>query len=145
MLERTFLYSIIILFSVPACADSAPDTDLKTIMQGLRTDASLVLDGLLIDDFDAIANAAEKIADHPKIPPEQVAQVAAELGSEMPAFKQLDTAVHDLSLAIQSAALEKDRGRTIASYQQMISACLACHATFRQRVSTVLNPAQASE
>jgi cytochrome c556 len=114
-------------------------------MQGLRTDASLVLDGLLIDDFDAIANAAEKIADHPKIPPEQVAQVAAELGSEMPAFKQLDTAVHDLSLAIQSAALEKDRGRTIASYQQMISACLACHATFRQRVSTVLNPAQASE
>jgi len=54
----------------------------------------------------------------------------------MPAFKQFDTAVHDLSFVIQSAALEKDRGRAIASYQKMVG---ACHASFRQRVSTVLN------
>ena len=139
MIEKKLLYVIFILFSLCASADSATDTDLKTIMQDLRSDAALILDGLLIDDYDAIANAALKIADHPKIPPGQVALVVAELGSEMAAFKQFDTAVHDLSLAIQSAALEKDRGRAIASYQQMVGACLACHASFRQRVSTVLN------
>jgi cytochrome c556 len=145
MSEKKLLYLIIVLFSVSASADSTTDTDLKTIMQGLRSDASLVLDGLLIEDYDAIAIAAAKIADHPEIPPEQVAQVATELGSEMAAFKQFDTIVHDLSMAIQSAALEKDRGRTITNYQQMVSTCLACHASFRQRVLTVLNPAQDSE
>jgi hypothetical protein len=145
MLEKNILYSIVVLFSISASADSATDTDLKTIMQGLRSDASLVLDGLLIEDYDAIANAAAKIESHPQIPPEQIAQVAAELGSEMAAFKQFDTVVHDLSLAIRSAALENDLSRATTNYQQMISTCLACHTSFRQRVSTVLNPAQDSK
>jgi cytochrome c556 len=145
MLEKKLLSLIIVLFSISASADSATDTDLKTIMQALRSDAALVLDGLLIEDNDAIASAAAKIADHPQIPPEQVAQVATELGSEMAAFKQFDTVVHDLSLAIQSAALENDLSQAITNYQQMVSTCLACHASFRQRVSAVLNPAQDSD
>lgn len=145
MSGKKLLYSTIVLFTFSTSADSATDTDLKTIMQGLQNDAVLILDGLLIDDYDAIANAAARIADHPQIPPEQVTQVVAELGSEMAAFKQFDTLVHDLSLAIQSAALDSDRSRAIANYQQMVNACLACHASFRQRVSTLLNPAQDAE
>ena len=105
MSEKNLLYLVIVLFSITASADSAADTDLKTIMQGLQNDAFLVLKELLVEDHDAIANAAGKIADHPRLPPEQVAKVAAELGSDMAAFKQIDTVVHDLSLAIRSAAL----------------------------------------
>jgi len=145
MLNKILLYSIVVLFSISASADSSTDTDLKTIMQGLRSDTSLILDGLLIEDYDAIANAAAKIASHPQIPPAQVAQVVAELGSEMAAFKQFDSVVHDMALAIQSAALEKDRERTITNYQQMLSACLGCHASYRQRVATVLSPAQSEQ
>lgn len=146
MLEKKLLYSTIVLFfSIAVSADSATDTDLKTIMQGLRNDTSIVFDGLLIDDFSAIASAAPKIADHPEIPPEQVALVAAELGPEMAAFKQFDILVHDLALEIRSAALDSNRSRAISNYQQMVSTCLACHASFRERVSTVLNSAQDSE
>ena len=146
MLDKKLLYSTILLFcSISVSADSATDTNLKTIMQGLRHDTSMVFDGLLIDDYDAIASATANIADHPQIPPEQVALVAAELGPEMGAFKQFDILVHDLSLEIQSAALDSDRSRAIFNYQQMVSTCLACHASFRQRVATVLNPEQDSE
>lgn len=146
MLEKKLLYSTIVLFfSIAVSADSATDTNLKTIMQGLRNDTSIVLDGLLIDDFSAIASATSNIADHPEIPPEQVALIAAELGPEMAAFKQFDILVHDLSLEIQSAALDSNRSRAISNYQQMVSTCLACHASFRERVSTVLNSAQDSE
>ena len=140
MPKKIPLYSIILVLAISAHADSPAETDLKTIMQGLRTDTSLMLDAMLVEDYDAIAGAAAKIADHPKIPPEQVAQVATELRSEMSTFKQLDTAVHDLSLAIQSAALEKDHERIVVNYQEMVRACLACHVSFRSRVSTVLNP-----
>jgi hypothetical protein len=146
MSTKQYLGLIFVLFlSLSARADSNTSTDLKTIMQGLRNDTSMVFDGLLIDDYDAIASATAKIADHPEIPPEQVTLISAELGTEMAAFKQFDTLVHDLSLAIQSAALENDRSRAITVYQQMTSACLACHASFRQRLATVLNPASESE
>lgn len=146
MLEKKLLYSTIVLFfSISVSADSATDTDLKTIMQGLRNDTSMVFDGLLIDDYSVIASAAAKIADHPAIPPEQVALVAAELGPEMAAFKQFDTLVHDLSLEIQSAALDSDRSRAASNYQQMVGTCLACHTSFRERISAVLNPPQDSE
>ncbi len=132
-----YLLAVILLVTITR-ADSGTDTDLQQIMQGLRNDSVLVLDGLLTDDLEAVAKAAERIASHPTIPATQVALVAAELGEEMRVFKQFDTLVHDLSLSIRSSALEKDRNQAITDYQQMIGACLACHAPYRQRVADAL-------
>lgn len=144
-MKQCLRLSVILSLSLSARADTGTDTDLKTIMQGIRNDTVMVFDGLLIDDYDVVAGAAARIADHPEIPPEQVTLIAAELGTEMAAFKQFDTLVHDLSLAIQSAALENDRSRAITAYQQMTGACLACHASFRRRLTAALNPANESE
>lgn len=128
---------IVLIMSI-AIADTGTEPDLKQIMQGLRNDAVSILDGLLIDDFDAVAEASARIAGHPQIPASQVALVAAELGSEMAAFKQFDTLVHDLSLTIGAAAKERNRGQAVAAHRQMIDACLACHVSYRQRVADVL-------
>lgn len=133
---------LVIMVSLSGTVQAEPgnDTDLKQIMQGLRNDTVLILDALLIDDFDTVIDASARITDHPKIPASQISLVAAELGTEMVAFKQIDGLVHDLSLAINSAAREKDRSRAIADYQQMLNGCMACHAAFRSRVARVLNP-----
>lgn len=131
---------IAVLFSLTAHAGTDSDTDLKKIMQDLQSDSALVVEGLLIDDFDSVADAAARIADHPRIPPEQVALVAAELGAQMPTFKQLDTLVHDTALSISAAAQDGDSASIAANYKSMLDGCLACHAAFRQRVSEVLNP-----
>ena len=128
----------VIKATIDALADSGTDPELKQIMQGLRKDSALILDGLLVDNFDTVAQAAADVADHPQIPASQVTRVAAELGTEMAAFKQFDTLVHDLSLSIRSAALEKNGDRAITDYQQMIGACLGCHASYRQRVAKAL-------
>ncbi len=119
--------------------------DLKQIMQGLRNDTVLILDALLIDDFDSVIEASARIADHPHIPASQISLVAAELGAEMAVFKQIDSQVHDLSLSINSAAHEKDRNQAIADYLQMLNGCMACHASFRNRIAMVLNPATDGE
>ena len=131
---------IAVLFSMTAHADTDSDTDLKKIMQDLQSDSALVVEGLLIDDFASVADAAARIANHPRIPPEQVALVAAELGAQMPTFKQLDTLVHNLALSIGAAAQEGDSASIAANYKSMLDGCLACHASYRQRVSEVLNP-----
>lgn len=137
--KRLLCLVIAFLLSAFSHAESGADPDLKQIMQGLRDDSVLLLNGLLVDDFDVVAEAATRVADHPEIPAKQIALIAAELGEEMGAFKQYDTLVHDLSLAIRSAALENNRNRAIADYQQMINSCLACHLSYRQRVADALS------
>ncbi len=129
---------------VVALAPTAAMTDdalsLKEIMQGLRNNLVEISDGLLTGDFELVAHGATSITEHPKIPAAQVQLVAAELGLEMAAFKQLDNLVHDLSLEIGAAAKALDRDAAISSYQRMIEGCFDCHGTYKERVSAALKP-----
>lgn len=129
----------LVLILVPTIALPGEATTLKAIMLGLRDSLVEIADGLLTDDFVLVQHGATSIAEHPRIPVEQVQLVAQELGPEMPAFKQLDTRVHDLSLAISAAAKAHDRAAAITAYQQMVEGCFACHATYKERVAAVLN------
>ena len=129
---------LVALTALAVAAEPAPEPTLKEIMQGLRDDVFIIADGMFIDDMDRVAKGAAGIAHHPSIPGNQVQRVAAELGPEMPAFKQFDTRVHDLSLSIISAAEAQDRERINADFQQLINGCLACHTSYKERVANVL-------
>ena len=135
---RPLCMLLVLLLSAGAAADANTESNLKTIMQTMQSDAALIVEGLLVEDFDTVENAALRIADHPRIPPAQVARVATELGAEMPAFKQFDTRVHDLALYIAAAARRADANAVAADYKAMLDGCLGCHALFRERVSGVL-------
>jgi len=139
MYMKTKLWSLgfVLIFAMTIAATAATD-DLKDIMQGLRADTNAIADGLLTDDFEKVVIGANNIANHAQIPPEQIQLVAAELGAEMPAFKQMDVLVHDLSLEIAAAAKEDDRARAIADYHRMLDGCFDCHAAYKTRVAGVL-------
>jgi len=117
---------------------SSEGSELKEIMQELRSNLVDISDGLLTDDFEQVARGASAIARHPKIPAVQVQLVAAELGAEMPAFKQFDKLVHDVSIEIDAAAKLADRDAVISGYQQLIEGCLACHSAYKERVAAAL-------
>jgi cytochrome c556 len=127
-----------LLFVLPVVAGAGETPGLKEIMQDLRDSLVEISDGLLVDDLEQVASGAGGIAEHPKIPAAQVQLVAAALGPEMAAFKQLDTRVHDLSLEIRAAAESHDRSAVITGYQQVIEACLACHQSYKERVAMAL-------
>ena len=114
------------------------DASLKEIMQELRRNFLEISDGFLLDDFGRIAEGALAIAEHPRIPPEQIEQVANELGPEMPVFKNFDVQVHELSLEMYKAANDGDRAAAVAAYQAMAAACFDCHAAYRKRVAAAL-------
>lgn len=128
---------------ISTCTIAAPmeEPNLKEIMQDLRNNMVEIADGLFADDFDRIANGAMGIAQHARIPASQVTLVADELGPEMGAFKMFDEEVHGLSVSMTAAAREHDRDAVIVSYQRMVEGCLACHRTFKDRVSKVLSGA----
>jgi hypothetical protein len=141
MMNKTSFMGITILALIFAStvATTADAPTLKEIMQGLRDNTVDIADGLLTDDLEKVAIGAKAIAGHPQIPAAQVQLVAAELGAEMPAFKQLDTLVHDLSLEISAAATALDRETAISGYQKMIEGCFACHRSYKERVAAVLS------
>ena len=140
MIEKSnsWLFGLVFFLVMTTVAGAAAN-DLKEIMQGLRSDTIDIADGLLTDDFDKVVVGANNIANHAKIPPDQIQLVAAELGAEMPAFKQMDTLVHDLSLEIAAAAKKEDRARAIADFHRMLDGCFDCHAAYRIRVAAVLS------
>ena len=135
--NRLILITALAVVALPGTAVTS-DTTLKTIMQEMRLNFLEISDGFLLDDFNKIADGALAIAEHPRIPPEQVERVAAELGAEMPVFKNFDVQVHELSLEIYKAAREQDRAAAVTAYQGMVAACFDCHAAYRQRVAAAL-------
>jgi mono/diheme cytochrome c family protein len=128
----------IALLLIPTIVLPDKSTTLQEIMQGLRDNLVEIGDGLLTDDYALVARGATAIAEHPQIPPGQVQLVAEALGPEMPAFKQFDVRVHNLSLEISAAAEAGDRAAAISGFQQMIEGCFACHAAYKDRVAAVL-------
>lgn len=122
----------------PTVTLAGETTTLQTIMQGLRDNLVEITDGLLVDDFELVDRGASAIANHPRIPPEQVQLVAAELGQEMSVFKQFDTRVHDLAMQISAAAKNRDGMAAIAAFEGMIDGCFACHTVYKDRVASVL-------
>lgn len=128
-----------LMLALTSTVAMAGDTSsLTEIMQGLRNSLVEVSDGLLTDNFELVAQGANSIAEHPKIPAAQVQLVAAELGPEMAAFKQLDNTVHDLSLELGAAAKALDHDAAISSYQRIVEGCFDCHRTYKERVAAIL-------
>jgi cytochrome c556 len=123
----------------PAVVKTDVASTLKEIMQGLRNDLIQIADGLLTGDLEQVAAGAQRIAKHPRISAAQVKLVAAELGTDMPLFKQLDTRVHNQALLIQEAAANEDGGSALQNFQEMTRNCIACHDAYKERVAEVLN------
>ena len=135
--KRLLLLVGIAAVALPVTAVTGEST-LKEIMQELRRNFLEVSDGFLLEDFDRVAEGARAIAEHPRIPPEQIERVANELGPEMPVFKNFDVQVHELSLEIYKAAQDSDRAAAIGAYHSMVAACFDCHAAYRERVAAAL-------
>ena len=138
-IKKLFGLACLVTVVTPAIALATEATTLKSIMLGLRDGLVEIADGLLTDDFGLVQHGATTIAEHPRIPEEQVQLVAQELGPEMPAFKALDTQVHDLSLEIEAAAKALDGAAARSAFTRMIDGCFACHTAYKERVAAVLN------
>jgi hypothetical protein len=139
MLRKILLLTATLAIVAPPVTGLTDDMTLKAIMQEMRLNFLDISDGFLLDDFDKIADGALAIAEHPRIPPDQIERVATELGAEMPVFKNFDVQVHELSLEVYKAAREKDRAAAVTAYQGMVAACFDCHAAYRERVAAVLS------
>jgi len=122
----------------PVAEKSVTDGSFKQIMQQLSRDFSSLNHAILLEDFDGAARAAHAIAYHDKPSMAQRKKLMGSLGAEMKAFKRADGVVHGLAVKIEAAAKANDMPLLIQHQSQMLSACMACHTSYRSRVVNLL-------
>lgn len=95
--------------------------------------------GMWIEEYGTIAAGAQAIADHPKVPPEELTAISGALGPDMARFKALDTRVHDLSVELVEAARAGDMATVLARDAAIRQGCVECHAAFRERLRSEIH------
>lgn len=126
--------------SAPASPSAQPGS-LKAIMRVLASDVAGLAMGIWLEEPTLVRDAAQRIADHPRVPAEQLAVIQAELGQQFAAFVQYDQQVHDASVqlaGLAAASSSSDEWLRVAIRIQ--TDCVACHSTFRASLVPVLNP-----
>lgn len=115
---------------------------LREIMRGLEADLAAVAHGIWTEDHEAVRTAAKRIAEHPKVSPEQVAAIQAALGGEFSAFVQHDQAVHGAAMSLVGAVDSSPTTSELFSvFTRVQQGCMSCHSGFRSRVAEALTGA----
>ncbi|HET9441349.1 MAG TPA: cytochrome c [Longimicrobiales bacterium] len=109
---------------------------LLPIMQQLGVDMTALTHALMIDDYAAVTQRADALANHAPISEQDLQRIQTVLGSDMPGFEQLDEAVHGASVRLHDAALARDPDAILKQLAEVQSGCVACHTRFRARLKT---------
>ena len=119
-----------------------PDTTkpLRPLMVGLAQDMDRIATGLWHEDYDLIEQGAHNIAQHPKIPPGQLATIKQALGRQFKTFVQYDKRVHHMATKLVDAAEARDWSAVLNHHEQLTRGCVTCHTAYRDTVRAVLHP-----
>lgn len=108
-------------------------------MAGLAQDMARINTGIWYEDYDLMEQGGRAIADHPKIPSEQVAKIKRALDGEFPTFVQYDQTVHKTAVELTEAAADHDLADVLDAYTRIRNGCIGCHTAYRDRLRPVLN------
>lgn len=129
--------------SSPGSAVRSPaDTTkpLHPLMVGLAQDMDRIATGLWYEDYDLIQQGAQGIAQHPKIPPAQIAKIKKALDNQFETFVLYDKRVHSLASKLVEAAEACNWSGVLNTHEQLQRGCMSCHTAFRDRVRPILQP-----
>ncbi|OOC48546.1 MULTISPECIES: cytochrome c [Thioalkalivibrio] len=133
---------VVAVLAMPLASTASADT-FQSVMQGLTDDMNRVQSALFVEDFTAITEAAEAIADHPKPSLGERRRVLSAVGSRVSEFRALDQRVHGAAEGLADAARDQDLDKSIRYHGRLVNACIACHSAFRDEVVSALSPEDA--
>ena len=115
-----------------AAEASEPDAlALQAIMQDLAGDMQSLNNSMYLEDWDAVADIAEKIATHDEPPMEEKKQILQWLGENAKNFRNYDLEVKAGAKDLSTAARKQDIDGVMKALTRVQGNCLACHQSFR--------------
>ena len=127
----TVLLALSLFFAPSVGAADQNPLELQKIMQELGEQMQLVAGAISREDWEAVAEAAPRIAKHRAPPFTQKARIMAFLGSHAAEFRAADRQAHDAAMKMGAAAQRRDGEGVIQAYAEVQQACLACHQAHR--------------
>jgi len=124
----------------PTTADTVDTKRLRLLMVGLAQDMSRISTGLWHEDADLVQEGASSIANHPRIPPDQIAKIKKALGEEFENFVRYDKDGHDTATELVRAAEARDWSGMLTKQTELRDGCVGCHTAYRERLRPVLAP-----
>ena len=137
---KLFTFTIFLTFiSIRAYPYDAPP--LRVIMQQLKASSNVLQQAILHEDYNAILDSAEHIANYP-INQQQKKVITNVLSSrDLESFNKYDQKVRRAAEGIIDEVHGAREMNSILKNQQIIIyACVKCHSQFRKRLRSVLNP-----
>jgi cytochrome c556 len=136
----------LVSISPPASPQTTADTTdtkrLRLLMVGLAQDMARINTGIWHEDPDLVRQGAASIANHPRIPPDQIAKIKKALGQEFQNFVRFDKAVHGTATELVRAAEARNWSGVLSTYTELRDGCFGCHTAYRERLQPVLAPAE---
>jgi cytochrome c556 len=117
------------ILAAPVVAGEGP---MNRMMQGLSENMARINEGIWREDFEAIAGAAEAIAEHPLPPLLQRLELLAQLGTDSSRFMKADKEMQGAALALKEAAGGRQVAEVVSRYQLLQQHCVECHSWYRQ-------------
>ncbi|MDQ6952987.1 MAG: cytochrome c [Mariprofundaceae bacterium] len=136
--EKPSQKSKVIQTTISPSFTPAEEGTLKSVMQHLGQDYAALNQAILVEDFEQAAQSAHKIAYHDEPSMWQKMKIIGSLRTEVSDFKKADKKVHQLALNIEKEAKAKNMNGLIQQQSNMLSACMSCHSTYRQRIIKIL-------
>ena len=128
--------------SAPSLSSTSAPSDstkpLRPLMVTLAQDMDRLATGLWHEDYDLIRDGASSIANHPRIPPDQIAKIKKTLGADFQNFVRYDKAVHSTATELVSAAEARKWSGVLSKYTEIRDGCVGCHTAYRDRLQPVL-------
>lgn len=133
---RMFIRGIIALLLLGSSQLSLAEQDadaleLRRIMQDMGKHMQLITDAISREDWTAIAEPADLIAEHPQPPFSEKLRILSFIGSQVSEFKGFDSGTHEAAKKLGQLAATQDGNSIIDQFTVLQKNCLACHQTFR--------------
>lgn len=122
----------------PSNLDANDKVTFKLVMQGLLVNTKNITQGIILEDYALIEEAAKGIIKHPKPAMSQRRKLMKALAEDVSSFKSYDHVVHGGAAKIVQAAKDKNIDLVLSEYQKLIIGCQSCHNTFKARLSKAL-------
>jgi len=121
------------LFSHQIMAEQSEPLVLQKIMFDMGEEMQNITAGISSEDWQRVAEAAIKIADHPKPPVSERMRIMSLLGTEMAAFKEGDMETHQSARKLAEIAKQENGQAVISAFSVLQNNCLSCHENYREK------------
>lgn len=116
------------------------ESGYSEVMLNLVGNMQNIIFGIMVEDYERVANIAEDIAYHPGPELEKRMALLKKLKLDALTFKQHEDKIRQNALNLMRAAIIKDRIRVLERYAELARSCTECHVTYREKVRSFITP-----